>query len=448
MTDGVEVRSIAFFALYEVLEKKKQSHIVFREALKRKQLLFKEDRAFFTRLCEGVLERLLKLDYILNCFCKTPVEKQKPALRTALRMAVYQMFYMESVPDRAAVSETLKLLDEKGLSGLKGFANGVLRNISRKKETISFPCEKEEPKQWLSLETSSPLWLVEKLCKDYGYETAKRMLFASLEPARVTARVQKASRKEVLSMLSAEGVLAEPVEDFSEAIWLQKFDYLEGVETFQKGYLQIQDLSSMLVCRAASVKPGMTVMDLCAAPGGKTLHIAEALGGSGMVYARDLTEKKAALIEENKKRAGYDNIKVSVWDARRTDPAFLEQVDLLIADLPCSGLGVIGRKKEIKYECSKQQILDLRDLQREILKASFPYLKMGGRLVFSTCTVTKEENVEQFDWLLREFTLEPVDLTTLLPERFRTKTASLGYVQVLQGVMDCDGFFVAAFQRR
>ena len=448
MTDRADVRLLAYRALYQVLERDGQSHIVFRETLKKNQALPKGERAFFSRLCEGVLERLIRLDYILDRFCKTPVKKQKPPLRTALRMAVYQMFYMESVPDRAAISETLRLLEQNGLPGLKGFANGVLRNLSRQKDQIPFPAEEKEPVAWLSLEASAPIWLTEAFCRDFGYEKAKKMLLTSVEPAKITARIQNAKMEEVTESLHRQGISFRPVFGFPEALVLWNIDYPEGIEAFQKGWLQIQDISSMLVCRAANISQGNHVVDLCAAPGGKTLHIAQALSGTGRILARDLTSKKIALIEENKKRAGYQNITASVWDGRKTDPSILGWADVIIADLPCSGLGVLGRKKEIKYHCSPEQILKLQALQREILKASFPYLKPKGRLVYSTCTVTKEENTEQYEWLLKEFPLEPVNLTGLFPEPFDQRTASKGYVQTLQGVMDCDGFFVSAFQRK
>lgn len=452
MTSGqsVNTRELALQILLKVLEEGEYTSAVIPMVLKNYQYLEKKERAFLTRLCEGTIERTIELDYILNQFSKVKTKKMKPVIRNILRMAVYQMKYMDQVPDRATCNEAVKLVRKKGFSGLSGFVNGVLRNISRNMESITYPSEKKEAVKYLSVCFSMPEWIVEMWIADYGYETTKAMLEASLEEKYVSIRcnTQKASMEELKNSLECDGITVLQGNYVDTALQISGYDYLEGMEAFQDGWFTVQDESSMLVSLVAGIKENDNIVDVCAAPGGKSLHAANLLKGTGKISARDLTELKVLRINENFKRLGINNIETKVWDARVLDEEQVETADIVFADLPCSGLGVIGKKNDIKYKVSKEAIEDLAQLQREILTVVKKYVKPGGVLIYSTCTVSKKENEENMRWFEQqpEFSLESIE--EYLPEALRNEQTKEGYLQVVPGKVKMDGFFLAKFRRR
>lgn len=452
MTSGqsVNTRELALQILLKVLEEGEYTSVVIPMVLKNYQYLEKKERAFLTRLCEGTIERTIELDYILNQFSKVKTKKMKPVIRNILRMAVYQMKYMDQVPDRATCNEAVKLVRKKGFSGLSGFVNGVLRNISRNMESITYPSEKKEAVKYLSVCFSMPEWIVEMWIADYGYETTKAMLEASLEEKYVSIRcnTQKASMEELKNSLECDGITVLQGNYVDTALQISGYDYLEGMEAFQDGWFTVQDESSMLVSLVAGIKENDNIVDVCAAPGGKSLHAANLLKGTGKISARDLTELKVLRINENFKRLGINNIETKVWDARVLDEEQVETADIVFADLPCSGLGVIGKKNDIKYKVSKEAIEDLAQLQREILTVVKKYVKPGGVLIYSTCTVSKKENEENMRWFEQqpEFSLESIE--EYLPEALRNEQTKEGYLQVVPGKVKMDGFFLAKFRRR
>ena len=305
MTDRekVNVRGLALEVLLEVTEQKEYSHLALRGALEKYQYLEKQDRAFLTRLAEGTVERLLELDYIINRFSKVPVHKMKPVIRGILRMSVYQIKYMDRIPDAAVCNEAVKLAGKKGFSSLKGFVNGVLRNISRNLGTVEYPD--------LSVKYSTPEWIVQQWTDEYGEETARKMLESQYEERPITVRVNlhRISRESLMERLASEGVRARKVEGIDCALEISGYDYLAALPSFREGLFQVQDVSSMLAVLKAAPRRGDYCIDVCAAPGGKSLHLADLLGGTGMVEARDLTEYKVQLIEENIARSGMTNIR-------------------------------------------------------------------------------------------------------------------------------------------
>lgn len=460
MTNTIQVREIVLEALLEIFEKGKLCHLVIGQLLRKYQYLEKQDRAFFTRLVEGTIERKITLDYILNQYSKKiSVEKMKPVVRTLLRMGAYQILYMDSVPDSAACNEMVKLAVRKGFSGLKGFVNGILRTIAREKEQIVFPKKEQGFIRYYSVVYSMPEWIVEQWLEQYGNECTEKMLIASLEAKETTVRIrtERFQREEIQACLSKEAKVQE-IFWYSDAVVLSRYDSLEELKGFQDGVFQVQDISSMMVAEAAGVKKGDFVLDVCAAPGGKSLHIADKLHGTGCVEARDLTEPKIALIKENVERCKIENIKVKRWDALELDKEVLEAADIVIADLPCSGLGVIGRKNDLKYHSSREGQIELIQLQRKILKVVSSYVKIGGTLIYSTCTTNRQENEENIKWFLKEnpsFFLE--DLTEYLPKKIREaadpllhleEQITMGMVRLLQGVFPSDGFFFARLKRK
>lgn len=263
----------------------------------------------------------------------------------------------------------------------------------------------------------------------------------------IRTNLEKISSQRLKERLEQQGIQVTQVPGISYALEIENFDYLRAIPEFQEGLFQVQDISSMLAVEAASPKAGDVCIDVCAAPGGKSLHLGEALKGTGCVEARDLTEYKAELIRENIRRMGADNIEVRVWDACEKDETSLETADVLLADLPCSGLGVLGKKTDLKYRMTKEQQKELAALQRQILSTVQAYVKPGGTLVYSTCTINREENEENVAWFLKEYPFEAVPLEGELWEIYGGKTHGQGYVQLLPGLQGCDGFFIAKFRK-
>ncbi len=432
MTDSVNTRELVLEMLIEIIEKNQYSHLVLRDVLDKYQYLSKQERAFMTRLTEGTLEHLIELDYIIDSFSKTKVKKMKPMIRTIIRMSVYQIKYMDSVPDSAVCNEAVKLAKRHGFGQLSGFVNGVLRNISRNISDVKYP-DKKDMARYLEVRYSMPQWIVKQWAADYGMEKAEQILkgFDRENPLSIRTNTLKCTPEELKERLKAEGVTVEPVKDLDYAFYISGFDYLNSLKSFEDGLFYVQDVSSMMVAELAAPKENDYIIDVCAAPGGKSSHLAEKLKGTGMVEARDLTDYKVDLIRDNIARHELKNMKAVLMDATQYDEASVNKADVLICDLPCSGLGVLGRKTDIRYKISREQEKELVELQRQILDTVHQYVKPGGTLVYSTCTIDKMENEDNVRWFAdkyRDFVLKE--------ER-----------QLLPGQLGGDGFFLARFIR-
>lgn len=449
MTKQVSDRDIILDILLQVNEEDEYTHIVLRNALKKYQYLDKADRAFITRVVKGTIERQLTLDYYLNSVSTVSVEKMKPVIRNLLRMSVYQIMYMDNVPDSAACNEAVKIAIKRGFKTLKGFVNGVLRNIARSASSMSFPDENTDKIAYLSVKYSTPSWIIADWLADYDYETVITMLQSAFEerPLTIRCNTNKTTLDNLVNILKGEGVTVEPAPYVPNALTISGYDYLEGLESFNDGLFQIQDVSSMLVGLIASPTEDDYVIDLCAAPGGKSLHIAELLDGTGYVEARDITDRKVALIKENIERLGLDNIAAVVKDATVVDELSVNKANIVIADLPCSGLGIISKKPDVKYQTSKEKQDELVRLQREILTVAAKYVKPGGRLIYSTCTVNSHENIRNAEWFKENFPFALESIDPYIPGELQDENTKKGYLQLLPGKHKCDGFFIARFKR-
>ncbi len=433
-------RETACRILESVLERGSQSHQALREALGRETDMDVRDRRFVQRLVQGTLERLLLLDAKLNQVSRTPVKKMKPWIRSLLRMSTYQLLFLDNIPASAVCSQAVKLAEKRGFAGLKGFVNGVLRNIAR---------DPSLPEGGPELFYSVPRWLLDRWEAELGPETAEAFLQASLEPGRLAVRwnLSCAAPEEFRRSLEAQTVKVEPLPYSLPGAYLEGFDRVDRLEAFEKGWLQVQNVSSILAGLAAAPAPGNRVLDLCAAPGGKSLHMADQLRGTGQVIACDLTPRKVEKIEENRRRCGFANLEARVSDARVFRPEWEGAFDRVVADLPCSGLGTIGHKPEIKYRVTPEELDSLVRLQREILSVAWRYLKPGGILLYSTCTVNRQENRDNFRWLTEHFPLEPVPLAESMPEGLREECREEGFLQLVPGKHPCDGFFISKCKR-
>ncbi len=449
MADNINPREIALDILIDIDKNNRLSNSAIQTALRKHQFSSKQDRAFITRICEGVTEYRLQLDYIINQFSNTKINKCKPLIRSALRMGVYQIKYMDSIPDTAACNETVKLVKKRGFSSLSGFVNGVLRNIARNIEDVKYPTEKANPAMYLSIKYSIPEWIVDKLVADYDYETAKTIIEASVTDKATTIRCceNNIDIDKFIAKLEGRGIDVTRGNYVDSALFIDNYDYIRKVPGFFDGEFVVQDESSMLVGLVASPSKDDLILDVCAAPGGKSLHIADLLGNKGRIIARDLTENKVELIKENIDRCNYTNVSCEEYDATVLDESMIEKADIVIADLPCSGLGIIGKKNDIKYRLSTAQLDELVALQRNILSIVSQYVKPGGTLVYSTCTINVDENINNAMWFRDNYDFEFDSIEEYLPESIDSDTKKDGYVALLQGKEKCDGFFIARFKK-
>lgn len=443
-------RELAVDMLLEIAEQNKYCHLVIRDVLNKYNYMEGRDKSFLKRVTEGTLERMIQIDYVLDQFSKVPVSKMKPFIRNVLRISVYQLLFMDNIPDSAVCNEAVKLAGKRGFKNLGGFVNGVLRTISRKKEEIIWPDRDKDKVAYLSVMYSMPLWLTEKFVKERGYEQTEKILQDFLQVSPVTIRLKESLNEEERTALIEEigktGAALQKHPYLPYAFYVEEAEGLRSLPGFEEGLFAVQDVSSMLVCEAAGIETGDHVIDVCAAPGGKALHAAEKLEGSGFVSARDLTEYKAGLIRDNIDRIKAENIEVLVWDARELNREDVEKADLVLADLPCSGLGVIGRKTDIKYHASWESLRQLKELQREILSIIWQYVKPGGTLIYSTCTINPDENEENVNWFIENYPFQKESLAPYLPEVLKEEEKE-GMLQLLPGVHKTDGFFLARLKR-
>lgn len=442
-------RELVLGILMEVTRDGEYSHIALRNVLSKYQYLDKKERAFITRVTEGTLERMIELDYIINQFSKVKVNKMKPVIRNILRSAVYQLKYMDGIPNSAVCNEAVKLATKKGFSSLKGFVNGVLRNIERNLDAITYPDE-SNLLEYLSVKYSMPEWILKQWMEVYDRATIETMLQGFLEekPTTIRCNSNQITVDELVKKLEKEGVKVEKHPYLPYALWISSYNYLGELQSFQNGDFHVQDISSMLVSHIAQPKAGDNVIDVCAAPGGKSLHMAEMLQGTGHVEARDLTDYKVNLIWENIQRSGMKNIDAVRFDATAFDEESVEKADVVVADLPCSGLGVLGKKTDLKYKMTEKIQDDLVVLQRDILSKVKNYVKPGGTLIYSTCTIHKEENMDNVHWFLQENkNFELVSIKDLLCDELKDDVMEEGCLQFLPGKHESDGFFIAKFKR-
>ncbi len=383
-----------------VLEEHRPSHLVMAGYLDAHRDLPDMDRSFVKRLVIGVVERRITLDHVIDSVSKTKTAGMKPVIRNIILMGVYQLLYM-NVPDSAACNESVKLTKKRGLVNLSGFVNGVLRNIARNKEELAgFGNDNSENNTGrMSIRYSMPEWIVRYFLDNYGEEAAIKAFDYYFEPSKTCIRcnASRISPEELFERLTARGICVSRTER-ARCMVLRDNPGLGSIPEFTEGLFTVQDMSSVMAGEIADVAGNEVVLDLCAAPGGKSMNIADRLT-TGSVLACDISEQKVAMIEENIRRCRLNNISTRVNDAAVFVPEFEAAFDIVIADVPCSGLGIIGRKPDIKYNMSPEGQKELVTLQRRILDNAVRYVRPGGQLLFSTCTVNRAENEENVAYI-------------------------------------------------
>ncbi len=449
MTKPINLREIALEVMMEITEEEAYSSVVLRETLEKYQYLDKRDRAFISRVVEGTLEHMIQLDYIIEQFSNVPVYNMKPLIRNLLRMSVYQLKYMDSVPDSAVCDEAVKLASKRGFYNLKGFVNGVLRNTARRLSQVRYPNPEQEPLHYLSVKYSFPIWLLSKWVSQFGYDTTETICKDSHMSRGTTVRcnLSKASKEEVIEDMESQGIRVRQHPYLDYALDISNYNYIGSVSAFRKGWIQVQDISSMLVTEIAAPNWGDYCIDVCAAPGGKSRHLSDKLMGSGYVEARDISERKVRQMQDDIERSGAINIRAVRMDATIPDPESNGRADIVLADVPCSGLGVIRKKQDIKYRMSEKQQQDLIRQQRRILMNVQEFVRPGGTLIYSTCTIGADENQYNIKWFLENYPFRLENIDPYICEELRGKTTKGGYLQLLPGVHSSDGFFLARLRR-
>ncbi|MDE1548016.1 16S rRNA (cytosine(967)-C(5))-methyltransferase RsmB [Jeotgalibaca caeni] len=412
-----------------------------------KETLSVQDAGLLTELVYGVTQRRLALDYGLSLFIQKPQKMEKWVLNL-LRLSVYQMVYLDKIPDHAILYDAVEIAKDKGHAGIVKLVNGILRNVQRK--DLKDPATIEKPNERLSVQASVPVWLVDYFTEQNGFEKTEKMLLSLLEKPFIALRIQNPDEiDQIMDDLKEEGV--ETVKSPLSPVGLRVITgRVTHTAPFREGKITIQDESSQLVALLGGVKEQDHILDACAAPGGKTMHMASFLDEEkgGVVHALDIHEHKINLIEQNATRMNVSNrVRTHLLDAKEVASQFEPaSFDVIFVDAPCSGLGLMRRKPEIKYGVQREAIEALHKEQLQILTAVEPLLKQGGRLVYSTCTLARTENQQTVEAFLEQhqnMQLKPVD-ATLLPNEIVTEK---GQIQIYPDDFTTDGFFICVMEK-
>lgn len=433
-------REIAFDILCKIEADKAYSNIAIDSAVK----MYNPDStdcAFISRAVYGVIERKITLDYIINKYLSQPINKLKIPVLTALRIGAYQILFMDKVPDRAAVNETVNLIKKGKYSYAVGLVNAVLRKIS---DNNSLDFGELDGDELTSVKYSVPEELVKFLNHHYGKENAEEFFKHSLLPKTIFVRVNntKISTGDLIEFFKNEGVASNKTY-LENALEITFNGAVYNLESYKRGYFHVEDLSSQLCVEALDAFEGCTVIDVCAAPGGKTFTIAENMKNNGTVISCDIYSQRTDLIKSGAQRLGLDCVKTAVNDASVFNESF-PKADRVLCDVPCSGLGIITKKPEIKYK-KLDDTKSLLPIQKEILNTSSKYVKSGGKLVYSTCSVNPNENRKICDAFLKE---NPDFISVKALPRIERTVEEGDYLTLFPHKNNCDGFFVAVFVRK
>ncbi len=447
--NGFKTRETALWILKEVNQDGRYANMSLKEALREREHS-SLDKAFVTQLVYGTLERQITLDWVIARFAKR--KRVNPWIMNILRMGSYQILYMDRVPDAAACNEAGKLAAHHGLSALQGFVNGILRNIARNKEKLPFPDPLQCPLEHLSLTYSFPLWMVEKWAAQYGLPLAEEMLKKPDVDDELSIRVNtlKGTSAELTDKLDALLIASRPGAYLPESLYIRNAGDIEENAFYHEGLFTVQGESSMLVTHLLDPAAGDKVLDACSSPGGKSTHIAARIGRTGRVTAWDIHPHRVDMVKSNAARMGVSEIVMpQLKDASKADEALIEAFDRVLIDAPCTGWGIIHKKPDIKLKVVSEGIQELAALQYAILSACSAYVKPGGVLIYSTCTMNKQENekiVTRFLGGNVSFSLE--DFEELLPSGLKEVYDGSGMLQLIPGRDGIDGFFVGKLRKR
>ncbi len=422
-------RKTAYLTLVDIEKNKAYSNLALNHHI---SVSNPDSKAFVRRLVYGVLENRMYLDYIIQHYLKDPSHKLDARDRTILRLGLYQLKFMDSIPPYAAVTEAVDLA-KRYCKGRQGFVNAILRNYLRTGNEITLPDRERDESQYLSVKYSYAKWIVELWLKEYGSGFTEELLAAGNRTPELAIRpnLLRNHRRELKRRLEEKGYEVHDGRMSHIALRVTGEDLL-NTSLYQYGMFSVQDESSMVVVDLLDPKSNEFVIDVCAGPGGKTMYMAERMENRGRVLAMDLYKKKLDLVNKEAERLGLSIVESSTWDATKTDGRLEEKADRVLVDVPCSGLGVIRRKPEIKYKEWDGELESLPETQLRILNASSRYVKSGGVLIYSTCTINPEEN-------------QSITSKFLKANSHFIKEES---IQLFPNITDTDGFYICKMRRR
>lgn len=440
------VREQVLDLLIQVEKEKSYAQLSLKNALGE---MDQRDKALTTEIFYGTLKYQIQLDYYIDQFSKTPVRKMKPLIRNVLRMSVYQMLYLDKIPVSAIINEAVKIVKKRKMQGLSGFVNGVLRKMDRERDSLKLPSEKEGLSKRLSIQYAFPEWLIAMWLKDYGREKVEKICLALNQRASVCGRINtlKGSIEEVKACLEEEGFVIEQGALLEEAFYLKKVDQIQNSPSFKEGKWTVQDESAMLVAHVVAPQKGQRVLDMCSAPGGKSMHMAALMENEGEIISCDIHPHKLELIAKNAERLGITIMKPTLQDGTVFCKEWEGAFDRVLLDAPCSGLGIMKRKPDIRLNKTKEDLEDIAAIQRALFKNAVRYLKEDGMLVYSTCTIARSENEEMVREMIATYGLELVNMVDNIPKVLQGDIESGGMLQILPYVADTDGFFIACLKK-
>ncbi|MEG1311089.1 MAG: 16S rRNA (cytosine(967)-C(5))-methyltransferase RsmB [Romboutsia sp.] len=439
----MKAREIAFKILCDIEDNNNYSNIAINKHFKNLDIA-NQDRGLATELVYGVVENKYYLDYIIDKLSKIKTQKLSTYVKILLRMGIYQIAFLDSILDYAAVNETVNLV-KKYDNRSAGFVNAILRNIIRNKEEM-LKVDIESKIMYLSTKYSYSPWMIKDWIKNFGEEFTEDLLEANNEKPKMYLRTNtlKITREELIKKLEEIEIKAFKVCTVEEAIRVENLKNIENNDLFKEGLFTIQDISSMIVGKVINPKENSLVLDVCSAPGGKSTHLATLMNNTGKVVARDIFEHKLKLIENTVNRLGLTNVEIESFDASKLDNNSIDKFDYVLADVPCSGLGIIKRKPEIKYK-TKAELKDLPSIQKIILENSSKYVKVGGILLYSTCTIQDIENINVINEFLNNNT--DFELENINEINIDLDNQDKGYLKIYPNIHCMDGFFIAKLKK-
>lgn len=409
------------------------------------------DKGLATEITYGVLKNLLFLDYHIKQFIKSPFNNIQKDIKNILRIAFYQLLFLNKIPEFAVVDEAVKMTKETENIKSTGFVNAVLRNFLRSKDSIELPKKEDDFVQYLSIKYSHPIWLVQYLSRNFSHEIAEEICINGNQTPPVCLRVNtlKISRDDFIDMLNKSGFSDYRVGEYSpDAVYIKRTGGLKELDIIKNGFASVQDESSQLVARILDPKPNEIIIDMCAAPGGKTTHIAELQGDQGKILAFDISKERLLKVKEYCHRLGIKSVSICEKTKEEMEKLGENFADKILVDAPCTGLGTIRRHPDLRWKKEKADIDNCQKLQIEILLEASNLLKTGGALVYSTCTYTREENEEiinNFLAMRREFKRDKIPVNNI--NSIKNFMTNSGYIKILPKANDIDGFFIARLRK-
>jgi len=444
-------REVTLKVIYDILEKGDFSNLSLNNHLNDKNI--KDiDKNLITELSYGTLRKILTIDYIIQKYSKIKLKKISPWILNIVRIGVYQIFFCDRIPDFAVCSECVVLANKYGHKGSIGFVNGLLRNIARNKDNILFPDKDTNIIEYLSIKYSMPNWLVDRWINIFGISFTEDILKFNYEKeSKFTIRINilRAKLCDLQEMLKNDNILTRESDYIKEALIIDNPKSIVNTKSYKNGLFHIQSESSMLVAEVLEPKSGECIIDLCSAPGGKTTHIAEKMNNNGKITAMDLTKSRLKQVKDNAIRLGIDIIDIEENDGTVLNRKYLDKADRVLVDVPCTGFGVINKRPDILFNRNFEDLIEISKVQRKILYNAARYVKPGGIIVYSTCTIEPIENELQIkDFLETNKNFIVDDMSFLLPKKLRGYLTKEGFLTIYPHINNLDGFFIARLVRK